>query len=211
MSTENRLFQQPARTLGAGKHEGNVCRPTLLGVLVFLVCGVGTSQEASKAASLEIAEDTDSYVLTVPVSRLVMSLRKGGLSRVQKSGKGSTGSPRYFFFEDKALHLIISGWFESDPGFSDIKKFWAEETDAQKRQNLPEPQDVSFEKLGSWSAIVYDVAVPGMASSHIRAEWQQAGTWIDLHMSLTSALSQAERRTKLRDELKAIRVSEKKP
>jgi hypothetical protein len=189
----------------------HVVRPSIVGALFFLVCCVGTSQEISKATSLEIAEEAGSYVLTVPVSRLVMTIPKGGFARIQKPTDGSTSSPRYFFFEDKARHLIVSGWFESDQGFSDIKRFWADETAAQKRQHLPEAQDVSFERLGSWNAVLYDVAVSGAASSHIRAECLQAGTWIDVHLSLTADLSQAERRVKLRDELNAIRVSEKNP
>jgi hypothetical protein len=158
-----------------------------------------------------MTEESGSFVLTVPMGRLVMTIPKGGLLRVPSTGQGSTNNPRYFLFDDQALHLIISGWFESDHEFSDIRRFWAGETAAQKQLGLPEPQDVRFETIGSWKAIIYDIALPGNGNSHIRAECVQAGTWIDAHLSLTSELPQKGRRARLREILEAIRISEKKP
>jgi hypothetical protein len=185
-------------------------RRLILGVLTFSVCAFGTGEQAPKEVTLQITEQAEKYVLTVPVSRLVMTIPKGGLTQRHNSLGGSADSPRYFFFEDDALHIIVSGWFESDDQFSGINKFWADEMAAWKQKNLPEAKDVSFENLGSWKAFLYDVEVPGNANSHIRAHWVQHGTWIDLHLSLTSSDSQKQRREKLRNALKAIQVSEKK-
>ena len=186
-------------------------RTLILGVLTLSVCGIGAGQQAPKEVSLQTTEQGEKYVLTVPVSRLVMTIPKGGLTRAQNSRGGSANSPRYFIFEDRALHLVVSGWFESDDHFLGIKQFWANEMAAWKRENLPEARDVSFEDFGSWKTILYDIAVPANGNSHIRAHWIQDGTWIDIHLSLTSKDSQTERRDRLRDALKAIQVSQKEP
>lgn len=171
--------------------------------------GVATGQESPKAASLEITESAGSYVLTVPVSRLVMTIPKGGLTLAENTRGAVARSPRYFYFTDKTLHLSISGWFESEEGFAGIKQFWANETAAWKRNGLPEPRDVSFVQLGNWNAIIYDLDVPSGRYSHIRAHWLQAGTWIDIHLSMAANLPQKELRPKLRDVLKTIQVTVK--
>ena len=46
-------------------------------------------------------------------------------------------------------------------------------------------------------------------SSNVRAEWIQAGTWIDLHLSVTANQSEAAGRTTLRDFLGTLQVSER--
>jgi len=141
-----------------------------------------------------------------------MTMPQGSLQETVVLPKhGATDSPRYFIFEDAAHQLIISGWFESDDGFSGVKKYWAETITSRKKQNVPDALDVSFESIGSWKTILWDTAVQVNGSSNIEAHWVQHGTWIDLHLSLTSNDSQAERRNKLRDALKTIEVSEKGP
>lgn len=185
-------------------------RMLILVVLTISVFGVGRGQQASKDVSIEITQRKEKYILTVPVSRLVMTVPKGDLTRVHNSNGGSADSPRYFIFEDETHHLIVSGWFESDDNFPGVKQFWAEEMAAWKQRNLPEAQDVIFEDIGSWKAILYDINIPGTGNSHVRAHWVQDGTWIDVHISLTSNESQTGRRNRLREALKAIQVSEKK-
>ena len=114
-------------------------------------------------------------MLTVPVSRLVMRIPKAGLSKGKNPSGGSANSPRYFYLENQALHLIISGWFEPERGFKGVEDFWAAETANWKRLNRPEAQNVSFEKLGSWNAILYDIPITGAKNSHVRAHWVQSG------------------------------------
>ena len=65
---------------------------------------------------------------------------------------------------------------------------------------------MSFAKISDWEAVLYDMALPFGSNSHIRAQWVQAGTWIDLHLSITSDLTIAENRTKLKRVLKSISV-----
>ena len=114
-------------------------RPLILGSVVFLFCCVAFCQESPGGANIEITQVAGNYVVTVPVSRLVMTIPKGNLSRVSAEGVESS---RYFLFEDEALHLIMTGWFESDEGFPGIKRFWADETAAWKEKKFPEAQNV---------------------------------------------------------------------
>src|SRR5258707_10465912 len=95
-------------------------RASIFAALVLLFCKAGTCQDSSKATTLEIVESAGNYVLTVPVSRLVMTIPKGKLAVKANRAGGSADSPRYFYFEDKDSALFISGWFESDQGFSGI-------------------------------------------------------------------------------------------
>ena len=56
---------------------------------------------------------------------------------------------------------------------------------------------------------MYDQVFSGIVSSHVRAHWVQAGTWIDLHLSTTTERSSAENRKKLKELLRTISVTEK--
>jgi hypothetical protein len=40
--------------------------------------------------------------------------------------------------------------------------------------------------VGKWETIFYDVDVPNITNTHIRAEWAEQGTWIDVHISVTT-------------------------
>ena len=171
---------------------------------------VSGDSRAVRPDVIQITQKGDRYVLTVPVSRLVMSIPSRGLSQKNNAIGGSTDNPRYFYFNDEANSLIVSGWFEPAQGFSGVQKFWANETGAWRKNNLPEPRDVSFRKIGNWDAIVYDMDVPKGTSSHIRAHWVQSGTWIDIHLSVVSRQSSREARSRIESFLNSIVVAEKK-
>ena len=163
---------------------------------------------APRPDALQVASLDTSYELSVPVSRLVMTIPKGKLTR----GPAAAGNnhPRYFYFLDGVLQ--VSGWFEPAEKFRGVPSFWEGETRAWQSRGLPEPLNVSFGKVGEWDAVFYDMAMPGGTSSntHIRAHWVQSGTWIDLHLSLTSPRPAAEARAELQSFLQTIQVREKK-
>jgi tetratricopeptide (TPR) repeat protein len=177
--------------------------------LAFISKLKNTDQNVPNNEQVIMTDKADFYVMTVPVSRIAMAIQKGKLVP-SKPEKGST-SPHYFYLEDKETSLIISGWFEPEQSFVGLQKFWASEIGAFKRNGLAEPQNVSFEDIGNWSAIVYDIQTSNIHNSHIRAEQTQLGTWIDVHISLSMNLPETEMRAKLRDILRAIQVTEKKP
>jgi hypothetical protein len=137
-----------------------------------------------------------------------MAIPKGNLVLKNNAVGGGTSSPRYFYFEDSKLDLIVSGWFESAQGFSGIKKFWEEQTNGWKQMGLPPAQKVSFSKIGNWETINYEMAFSGGTNYHIRAHWVQAGTWIDIHLSLTSDLTSAESQKLLDSLLRTISIKE---
>jgi hypothetical protein len=149
---------------------------------------------------LAIKETDDSFRLSVPVSRLVMTIPRGDLKVVHESGSGGTAGPRYFHLED-ASHgiIIISGWFEPADSYGGIKKFWKGETDSWKKNHLPDPKDTSIVKIDKWDA---------GSNTHIRAEWVDLGTWIDVHISVTTPEPIGVARAKAMSVLKNIRITE---
>jgi hypothetical protein len=179
-------------------------RTFLLSLAISLVASVNLAAQANDA-SLHITATKDGYELNVPVSKLLMTITS---KSPLETKKGGSGSPRYFYFEDKN-GLIISGWFEPAESFAGIQKFWDSETKEWKRRGLPDPVDVSMQKIDGWDAIIYDIKMPKGTNSHIRAHWVQAGTWIDVHLSLTTTLNSVDARAKLQEVLKSIQVKEK--
>jgi hypothetical protein len=159
--------------------------------------------------AIQITQTNTHYVLTVPASRLVMQFPKGTFSPADRETGGATNSPRYFSFRDRDLPLIISGWFEPAQGFAGIQDFWAKETAAWNKQLAP-PQNVAFSKNGGWEVVAYEIPVPNITNSHLRAHWVQAGTWIDLHLSLTNRQPARDARALLAAFLATVSVSEKK-
>jgi hypothetical protein len=184
-------------------------RILILAFLVFLLPSLRSYAAPANTETIEISKREGAYELTVPVSRLIMTIPAGGFSQGKNTRGGSTENPRYFYFEDTARHLIVSGWFESSEGYPGINAFWEDETRAWKSGGLPEPKDIVFTKIAGWDAIFYDISIPGKSNSHIRAHWLQAGTWIDIHLSMTSNRASAELRSALQSLLKTIQVKEK--
>jgi hypothetical protein len=161
---------------------------------------------APSAVSLRVDDASDDYRLTVPVSRLTLSIPKRGLT---KAASKDNASPRYFLFEDRAHGVVVSGWFEAAEGFPGLEKFWRDETSGWTRKRLPDPEDVTFTKVGDWDAIVYDQAIPRVTNSHVRAHWVAAGTWIDVHLSITGDRPRGETRAALLKMLDSFRVEQK--
>src|ERR1700693_2906550 len=141
----------------------------ILGAVVSITASVVVCEEPPKPDTLQVIEKAGEYELSVPISRLVMTIPKNGLVRGSNTGGGAAASRRYFYFEDKSRSVIVSGWFEAEQGFRGIKDFWESETTAWKRKGLPEAQDVTFSDVGKWKAIIYDIHIPSGNNSHIRA------------------------------------------
>jgi hypothetical protein len=178
--------------------------------LMLLALTVTHRGNEPDAAKLHINTTATHYELTVPVSRLIMKIPKGGLlPAAEQNIGGATASPRYFRFVDEAKGLTISGWFENANGFTSAKKSWDAEVESWKKNHLPSPENVTFNKLGGWDTVRYDTKLPGGTDCHIRAYWVQAGTWIDVHISIASKAKPEELRQILETLLASIQVSEK--
>jgi hypothetical protein len=163
---------------------------------------------SSDPGTLHVIEKNGAYELSVPVSQLVMTIPKENLSPERNPSGGSANSSRYFYFADQKRTLLISGWFESATAFKGMEGFWKGETQSWGQ----EPKNVSFQKIGNWNTVIYDMEVPlpKASNSHIRAELVQSGTWIDLHISLTGEQSTKDSRSELVKTLKKILVVERK-
>jgi hypothetical protein len=170
---------------------------------------VGTADAGARPDRIVITEASKAYVLTVPVSRLVMTIPRDGFVQGGAPRSESTASSRYFHFQDTARHLFLSGWFEAQSGFPGMTKFWEGEVSAWSSKKLPAPENVVFKKIGGWETVIYRMPQTSGNNSHIRAEWLAAGTWIDLHVSVDSESSATENLGLLETLLAGIVVSEK--
>ncbi len=166
---------------------------------------------AARSDALQITKTEQAYVLTVPASRLVLRIPHNGLSLTNSAIGGPTDNPRYFHFRDDVKQVIMSGWVESDQAFPGLQKIWADEVAVSKKNGLADAQHVAFGRLGNWETIAYERAVPNFTNTHLHAHWVQAGTWIDLHLSLTTNGSSQDARAKLESLLRAIVVKQKTP
>jgi hypothetical protein len=127
--------------------------------------------------------------------------------RITAQAGGVIDNPRYFSFVDRAFN--ISGWFESAEKFSGIQKFWENETRAWSQNGLPAPRDVAFTKVADWDVIIYDKPSRFGNDVHIRAHRVQAGTWVDIHLSMMSDRPSAHTRSTLETYLKGVFVRER--
>jgi hypothetical protein len=171
----------------------------------------GAEKQSVHAASpdpgtLQVIENNGAYELSVPISRLVMRIPKENLSPQKNPLGGSASGPRYFCFGDGKA-LFLSGWFESADDFKGMERFWKGETQSWSEK----PKNVSFQQIGNWNIVIYDMEVPlpETSNSHIRAELVQSGTWIDLHLSLTAGQSAKDTQAELVKILKKILVVER--
>ena len=167
------------------------------------------SKEPAVSTALQIRESAQGYELTVPAGRLVMTLPKGGLTRANNPFGGAANNPGYFYFADHKAFLNLSGWFEPQQKFTSVKALWESETTEWARRGLSQPKNVSFKKIDNWQIVVYDIPSPSGSSVHMRAHWVQAGTWIEMHISITSKSTSAKSRGKMMEMLKGIRVKER--
>ena len=178
--------------------------PAAVSILLLVGALVGCAA-SSPSTRLAVVEREAVYELTVPVSRLVMTIPKAALV----PAKGGNDSPRYFYLHDKTAGLIMSGWFEPAERYPGLQQLWSSDTAAWRKKGLRDPQNVRRARIGKWEAIAYEMAVPVGTNSHLRAQRVQAGTWIDLHLSITSRESSTTNQQALAKALTAIRVTER--
>ncbi len=170
--------------------------------LMIPACLIGC---AGYATSVHTHERFGEYIVELPASNLRVIIPQKGF--VQKDAKESgNNNPQYFCFADNARNIIISGWFIPEENFPGVHQFWEKETKAYEQHGAPKPEDVVFEKTGNWGLIFYDVHNSKLTNAHVRAHWVQAGTWIDLHLSITTKASSSEARSRLKEVLNTIQV-----
>jgi hypothetical protein len=64
------------------------------------------------SSTLVVTTLDDSVELAVPLSRLILTFPRGGLTAVNEPRLGAAASARNFHFYDGQRGLVVSGWFE---------------------------------------------------------------------------------------------------
>jgi hypothetical protein len=185
---------------------------TLVG-LIGLLSADGAVGAGSADATLVMKIKGDTIELMAPVSDIALTIPKGNLVSVEDSRSGAQTSPRYFHLADTGSGLSVSGWFEPESAFKGFEAFWKGEFSAMKRSGLIPMEPPTAVAVGDWAGAAYDISLPGgrgdYVSTHIRAELIKAGTWVDLHISITSNKPVADVRSEALEFLKSIVVTRK--
>jgi hypothetical protein len=163
----------------------------------------------SPSSSLVVTSLEDSIELSVPVSRLTVTFPRGGLATVNEPGTGATASGRYFKFYDQKRGLVVSGWFEPASSYGGFEKFWTGELLAMKKNGIPIRETPEVLDAGPWQAVAYNVDLPNGVSANVRAELISAGTWVDVHISVTSKGPPREAREQAVQFLRSMVAKEK--
>ena len=160
-----------------------------------------------EAQTLKVETSEGRFELSVGVSRLAMSIPRGGLEVLLDPASGATTSPRYFHLFDRTHRIELSGWFESADGYPGFDPFWQDELAAWDKAGVARPSTWTPVNVDRWEGVLYDVGTTP-ARAQVRAEWVESGTWIDLHLSVSTPHAIDEARASVLEILKAIRVRE---
>jgi hypothetical protein len=177
--------------------------------IVLCVAVSSTTLAGAEDSRLVIKDVGNTFELTVPVSRLILSVPKGGLAIGTNKRGGGTENPRYFYLTDAGEGLIVSGWFEPSARYTDLGDSWKQEMEHMKKQGFPAPENVERSEIGTWRAILYNFPLPNGSSAHVRASYLGAGTWIDLHASISSTRPGSESRKQVEALVRSMQIREK--
>ena len=161
-----------------------------------------------RADGIQIDQRGNDYVLTVPVSNIILNIPKGDfVLSTPPIVKGSTANPRYFYFEDNSSGIILSGWFEPSERFTGVK----EPSVAKLGDMVLTHSNVVFGKVGAWKTVAYDTPtpIPTIVNANLQAHLVQAGTWVELHLSAHQDRPISEQRDLLAKIIQSIRIQEK--
>jgi hypothetical protein len=175
---------------------------------IALCCALAGCEAPQMPAesSISIVAQGANYDVTVPKSRVVLVVPKADLRReAAPSGGGASGSPRYFLF--KGDDLIVSGWIEpARLHTASLDDSLKGEFAQLEKAGFGAPTNVEKMRVGSFDGVLYDVRIPVGNSSHIRATYLDADTWIDLHVSVSAKRSPAEVRAEVIDAVRRLAI-----
>jgi hypothetical protein len=152
-------------------------------------------------AQIELKKSGKGMLIGNAVSRAQLLIPSADY--VEQKGANSRGDPGYFMGKDDKNGIIVSGWFEP------VKKFrYGTARELWESEGITKAKNVEITKINDWDVIAYEMPpLPGMCSSHLRANLVTADTWIDLHMSLVDE-SCGNLRKQLLAYLKAMQVTD---
>ena len=178
----------------------------LLIFLVTLTNNTSFAQSIDAKESILVSERDQSFDITVPISKIALRLPEADFKiSTSPPSAGSTASSRYFAFEDRVHGVLLSGWFESARQFPGVKEPSAGSFGGDHLTH----KNVSFEKLGDWDVVNFDVTFRSTTTANLQAHLVRAGTWIELHLSGYPSYPLAEQHALLIQTVRSIQVSEK--
>lgn len=159
------------------------------------------------AAASSPARCEGPFTFTLPQSQVAVKLSEPAL----RSDPVDGARPGYFKLSRAEPLLILSGWLEPAQQYKGLEAFWAAELTSPALAGAMAPTRVEKLREGAWEVIAYDVSVPGLVQSHLRAERVEANTWIDLHLSTGGADpgKSAKSRAELLKVLRQVQVVKK--
>lgn len=181
--------------------------------VAMAACAAAPIAHAANPADekLVMKETDDAFELSVPVSRLVLVIPREGLAIPFEPGRPAARSPRYFHLADRDHGVSVSGWIESAETYKGVDALWKEQNEAWAQSHAPLPsKEPAFLKVDKWDTIIYDLDVPRGVDTHIRCEWVELGTWIDMHIAVTNYDKIEVARARAMSLLKDIKVREAK-
>jgi hypothetical protein len=168
-------------------------------VLIGVCLLFNSSVLAGTAESILVKENEKGIEISVPVSKLTLSLPKANFQRsLPVNRKGGTANPRYFKFSDMTTGISVSGWFEHASRFVGMQ-----EPDPASFKGIPLIyENITFGKVADWDSVSYDVVFQDKVFPNIKASVVREGTWIEIHIS-------GNQHDALRDILTSLRVEVK--
>ena len=204
------------RSIGGFQKFSGLYKVSMFLVTVLLAgCSATPTAYQREVATLQVTEKEHKYELTVPASRLILSLPKGQFVRA----KGASKSPGYFMFSDDQRGLYVSGWIEPAHAFVGTAQLWESNAAELVKQGTP-PKDVTFGSVGDWEVVWHQATFPvqdgkpieqlqGKINAHLRAQTVRAGTWIELHLSTLTEAPYEKQKESITALLRTIEVSQK--
>ena len=191
-----------------GRLRASVSPVVFIALLIAVTTARAGGPDPSQVVAISSADNK--WEITVPLGHATLVVPKGGFRVVKTDFGGSASSPRYFFLEDEVNgEKIVAGWLEPARKLADVKQTlqtsWREEAAHLKKAGL-EPSAVDVGETDDWVTIAYQIPNKGGSSAHIRASKIVADTWIDLHLSVTSAATAADNRALVSQLLKSMTI-----
>jgi hypothetical protein len=180
-------------------------------MLLCIAAILSSTISCAEFSKISVHKTGQNYEVYDPGKKLLLTIPKDGFTMKDlrdENLRAYEPNPSLFYLEDRTSNLAISIWFESGNIFPGINKFWDNEIKGWERVGLPSPQNVSFNKIGVWDAVIYDMKYPGYIKSYIKANLVQNGIWTEIILSIPSRSPDVDARSKLADALNQIQVKD---
>jgi hypothetical protein len=151
------------------------------------------SQAADDQQNLHFVETETTLELTVPAGGVWLVIPCAGFERLRPLESGAPG-PRSFDLVNRERGIEILGAFDSASRYPGLRRYWADELEAMKLEEAPEPGDIRITRDGGWEIVAYKTEDDGERTSHVRAQAVKDQVWIDVHIEVASSEAHGESR-----------------